>query len=104
MSYVLNKFTRSNQGTLMHQKPLVVEGDRVKKGAVLADGASTDQGEMALGKNLLVAFMSWEGYNFEDAIILSERLVKDDVLSSIHIEEYEVEARTHQAGRRGDHP
>ncbi|MCL4472897.1 MAG: DNA-directed RNA polymerase subunit beta [Actinobacteria bacterium] len=96
--YVLKKFTRSNQGTLMHQKPLVVEGDRVKKGAVLADGASTDMGEMALGKNLLVAFMSWEGYNFEDAIILSERLVKDDVLSSIHIEEYEVEARSTKLG------
>ncbi|MHB8143822.1 MAG: DNA-directed RNA polymerase subunit beta [Thermoleophilia bacterium] len=96
--YVLNKFTRSNQGTLMHQKPLVVEGDRVKKGTVLADGAATDLGEMALGKNLLVAFMSWEGYNFEDAIILSERIVKDDVLSSIHIEEYEVEARTTKLG------
>ncbi|MHB0867198.1 MAG: DNA-directed RNA polymerase subunit beta [Thermoleophilia bacterium] len=97
-SYVLSKYLRSNQGTLMHQKPLVIEGDRVKKGAVLADGASTDQGEIALGKNLLVAFMSWEGYNFEDAIILSERLVKDDVLSSIHIEEYEVEARTTKLG------
>ena len=96
--YEFSKFTRSNQGTLMHQKPLVIEGERVKKGTVLADGASTDQGEMALGKNLLVAFMSWEGYNFEDAIILSERLVKDDVLSSIHIEEYEVEARTTKLG------
>ena len=73
--YEFSKFTRSNQGTLMHQKPLVIEGERIKKGTVLADGASTDQGEMALGKNLLVAFMSWEGYNFEDAIILSERLV-----------------------------
>ncbi|MFA6001834.1 MAG: DNA-directed RNA polymerase subunit beta [Thermoleophilia bacterium] len=96
--YEFSKFTRSNQGTLMHQKPLVIEGERIKKGTVLADGASTDQGEMALGKNLLVAFMSWEGYNFEDAIILSERLVKDDVLSSIHIEEYEVEARTTKLG------
>ncbi len=96
--YILNKFTRSNQGTIIHQKPLVVEGDRVKKGTVLADGAATELGEMALGKNLLVAFMSWEGYNFEDAIILSERIVKDDVLSSIHIEEYEVEARTTKLG------
>jgi len=96
--YEFSKFTRSNQGTLMHQKPLVIEGERIKKGTVLADGASTDQGEMALGKNLLVAFMSWEGYNFEDAIILSERLVKDDILSSIHIEEYEVEARTTKLG------
>jgi len=96
--YEFSKFTRSNQGTLMHQKPLVIEGERIKKGTVLADGASTDLGEMALGKNLLVAFMSWEGYNFEDAIILSERLVKDDVLSSIHIEEYEVEARTTKLG------
>lgn len=96
--YLLNKFTRSNQGTIIHQKPLVEEGERVKKGAVIADGASTDMGELALGKNLLVAFMSWEGYNFEDAIIISERLVKDDVLSSIHIEEYEVEARTTKLG------
>ena len=97
-SYTLSKFTRSNQGTIMHQKPLVEEGARVKANQVLADGASTDEGELALGKNLLVAFMSWEGYNFEDAIILSERLVKDDVLSSIHIEEYEVEARTTKLG------
>jgi DNA-directed RNA polymerase subunit beta len=96
--YELSKYLRSNQGTFIHQKPLVREGDRLKKGAVIADGASTDNGEMALGKNLLVAFMSWEGYNFEDAIILSERLVKDDVLSSIHIEEYEVEARTTKLG------
>ncbi|MHB1382135.1 MAG: DNA-directed RNA polymerase subunit beta [Thermoleophilia bacterium] len=97
-TYTLNKFTRSNQGTLMHQKPLVSEGAKVKRGQVLADGASTDQGELALGKNLLVAFMSWEGYNFEDAIIISERLVKDDVLTSLHIEEYEVEARTTKLG------
>ncbi|MBE0428957.1 MAG: DNA-directed RNA polymerase subunit beta [Thermoleophilia bacterium] len=97
-TYELSKYLRSNQGTLIHQKPLVREDERVKKGAVLADGASTDQGEMALGKNLLVAFMSWEGYNFEDSIILSERLVKDDTLSSIHIEEYEVEARTTKLG------
>ena len=96
--YELVKFTRSNQGTLIHQKPVVDVGDRVDQGTVLSDGASTDNGELALGKNLLVAFMSWEGYNFEDAIIISERLVKDDVLSSIHIEEYEVDARTTKLG------
>jgi DNA-directed RNA polymerase subunit beta len=97
-TYDLVKFTRSNQGTLIHQKPLVFEGDKVEVGEVLADGSSTDQGELALGRNLLVAFMSWEGYNFEDAIILSERVVKDDLLSSIHIEEYEVDARTTKLG------
>ncbi|MGD0997080.1 MAG: DNA-directed RNA polymerase subunit beta [Thermoleophilia bacterium] len=96
--YTLVKFTRSNQGTLIHQKPVVDVGDKVDEGTVLADGSSTDNGELALGKNLLVAFMSWEGYNFEDAIILSERLVKDDVLSSVHIEEYEVDARTTKLG------
>jgi DNA-directed RNA polymerase subunit beta len=96
--YTLVKFTRSNQGTLTHQKPIVDVGDKVDVGTVLADGSSTDQGELALGKNLLVAFMSWEGYNFEDAVILSERIVKDDVLSSIHIEEYEVDARTTKLG------
>ena len=76
---------RSNQGTLIHPKPVVTLGDKVKKGEVLADGSSTDGGELALGANLLVAFMPWEGFNFEDAIVISERLVKDDVLSSIHI-------------------
>ncbi|NUT57356.1 MAG: DNA-directed RNA polymerase subunit beta, partial [Agromyces sp.] len=94
----LQKFMRSNQGTLIHQKPLVKAGQKVKPGDVLADGSATDLGEMALGKNLMVAFMSWEGYNFEDAIILSERLVKDDELTSIHIEEYEVDARTTKLG------
>jgi DNA-directed RNA polymerase subunit beta len=94
----LNKYQRSNQGTLIHQQPRVSSGDTVKKGAVLADGSSTDKGEMALGKNLMVAFMSWEGYNFEDAIILSKRLVKDDELTSIHIEEYEIDARTTKLG------
>ncbi|MEP6640919.1 MAG: DNA-directed RNA polymerase subunit beta, partial [Gaiellales bacterium] len=89
-SYDLIKYRRSNQGTIIHQKPIVFEGQRVSAGEVLADGSSTDMGELALGKNLLVAFMSWEGYNFEDAIILSERLVKDDELTSIHIEEYEI--------------
>jgi DNA-directed RNA polymerase subunit beta len=96
--YVLQKFMRSNQGTLIHQKPLVRNGQSVKRGEVLADGSATDQGEMALGKNLMVAFMSWEGYNFEDAIILSKRLVKDDELTSIHIEEYEIDARTTKLG------
>ena len=97
-TYGLVKFMRSNQGTLIHQKPLVFPGDRVEAGAVLADGSSTDHGEIALGRNLLVAFMSWEGFNFEDAIILSEKVVKDDLLSSIHIEEYEVDARTTKLG------
>jgi DNA-directed RNA polymerase subunit beta len=89
---------RSNQGTLIHQKPLVGTGQKIKAGDVLADGSSTDKGEMALGKNLMVAFMSWEGYNFEDAIILSKRLVQDDELTSIHIEEYEIDARTTKLG------
>jgi DNA-directed RNA polymerase subunit beta len=96
--YELHKFMRSNQGTIIHQKPRVETGQRVEVGTVLADGSSTDRGELALGKNCLVAFMSWEGYNFEDAIIISERLVKDDELSSIHIEEYEIDARTTKLG------
>ncbi|HEX9995154.1 MAG TPA: DNA-directed RNA polymerase subunit beta [Acidimicrobiales bacterium] len=96
--YRLLKFERSNQDTCINQKPLVCEGDRVKAGDVLADGPSTDAGELALGKNLLVAFMPWEGYNFEDAIILSERLVKDDVLTSIHIHEHEIDARDTKLG------
>ena len=89
---------RSNQGTLIHQKPAVILGDKVKKGDVIADGSSTDAGELALGANLLVAFMPWEGFNFEDAIVISERLVKDDVLSSIHIHEYEIDARSTKLG------
>jgi DNA-directed RNA polymerase subunit beta len=96
--YELVKFMRSNQGTLIHQKPVVGLGDKVKAGEVLADGSSTSQGELALGKNLLVAFMPFEGYNFEDAIVISERLVKDDVLSSIHIHEYEIDARSTKLG------
>ena len=96
--YPLHKFMRSNQGTIIHQKPIVDVGKSVVDGDVLADGSASDQGEMALGKNLLVAFMSWEGYNFEDAIILSKRLVSDDELTSIHIEEYEVDARTTKLG------
>ncbi len=96
--YPLTKFMRSNQGTLIHQKPAVTLGDKVKRGEVLADGSSTDGGELALGANLLVAFMPWEGFNFEDAIVISERLVKDDVLSSIHIHEYEIDARSTKLG------
>jgi DNA-directed RNA polymerase subunit beta len=96
--YELQKFMRSNQGTLIHHKPIVRSEQKVKSGDVLADGSSTDRGEMALGKNLMVAFMSWEGYNFEDAIILSKRLVQDDELTSIHIEEYEIDARTTKLG------
>jgi len=96
--YAMTKFMRSNQGTLIHQKPVVSLGQRVKAGEVLADGSSTDHGELALGANLLVAFMPWEGFNFEDAIVLSERLVKEDVLSSIHIHEYEVDARSTKLG------
>ncbi|HUW02564.1 MAG TPA: DNA-directed RNA polymerase subunit beta, partial [Acidimicrobiales bacterium] len=96
--YRLAKFRRSNQDTCINQRPRVVEGDKVTKGSIIADGPSTDEGELALGKNLLVAFMPWEGYNFEDAIILSERLVKDDVLTSIHIKEHEVDARDTKLG------
>ncbi|MGI8773811.1 MAG: DNA-directed RNA polymerase subunit beta [Actinomycetota bacterium] len=94
----LEKFRRSNQSTCINQRAIVKEGQKVKAEDILADGPSTDAGEMALGANLLVAFMSWEGYNFEDAIILSERLVKEDVLTSIHIEEYEVDARDTKLG------
>ncbi len=96
--YHLTKFMRSNQGTLIHQKPVVGLGEKVKAQQVLADGSSTDGGELALGANLMVAFMTFEGYNFEDAIVLSERLVKDDVLSSIHIHEYEIDARSTKLG------
>jgi DNA-directed RNA polymerase subunit beta len=96
--YRLLKFRRSNQDTCINQRPRVREGDKVKLADVLADGPSTDHGELALGKNLLVAFMPWEGYNFEDAIILSERLVKDDVLTSIHIHSHEIDARDTKLG------
>jgi len=96
--YELRKFERSNQGTNYNHTIIVTEGDKVAAGSVLADGPATDKGELALGKNLLVAFMSWEGHNFEDAIILSQNLVKDDTLSSIHIEEYEVDARDTKLG------
>ncbi|MDQ2813154.1 MAG: DNA-directed RNA polymerase subunit beta [Actinomycetota bacterium] len=97
-TYLVSKFRRSNQGTCFNQKPVVTEGDRVEKSQVLADGPCTDHGEMALGKNLLAAFMPWEGHNYEDAIILSQRLVQDDILSSIHIEEHEVDARDTKLG------
>uniref|UniRef100_UPI00066A80B3 DNA-directed RNA polymerase subunit beta n=1 Tax=Nonomuraea sp. SBT364 TaxID=1580530 RepID=UPI00066A80B3 len=97
-TYRVAKFKRSNQGTSFNQKPIVAEGDRIEVNQVIADGPCTDKGEMALGKNLLVAFMPWEGHNYEDAIILSQRLVQDDVLSSIHIEEHEVDARDTKLG------
>jgi DNA-directed RNA polymerase subunit beta len=97
-TYSLSKFRRSNQGTSYNQKVVVSLGQKLEVGSVVADGPCTDNGEMALGKNLLVAFMSWEGHNYEDAIILSQRLVQDDVLTSIHIEEYEVDARDTKLG------
>jgi len=97
-THVMSKFNRSNQDTCINHKTRIVVGQKVKKGQLLADGPSTDWGELALGKNLLVAFMPWRGYNFEDAIILSERLVKDDVLTSIHIHEHEIDARDTKLG------
>ena len=97
-TYRINKFNRSNQGNSYNQRVIVSEGDRVEAGGLIADGPATDGGEMALGRNLLVAFMPWEGHNYEDAIILSQRLVQDDVLSSIHIEEHEVDARDTKLG------
>lgn len=96
--YRLAKFVRSNQGTCYNQTPIVKKGDRVSKGEIIADGPSMDKGELALGRNALVAFMTWDGYNYEDAIIMSERLVKDDVFTSIHIEEFESEARDTKLG------
>ncbi|WP_020501261.1 DNA-directed RNA polymerase subunit beta [Sciscionella marina] len=97
-TYQLQKFRRSNHGTCINQKPIVDEGDRVEVGQVLADGPCTENGEMSLGKNLLVAIMPWEGYNYEDAIILSNRMVRDDVLTSVHIEEHEIDARDTKLG------
>jgi len=96
--YELQKFKRSNQGTAMNQRPLVKRGDKVEKGDIVADGPSTEQGELALGRNILAAFLPWEGYNYEDAILVSERLVNEDVFTSIHIEEYESEARDTKLG------
>ena len=97
-TYKLHKFERTNGGTCFNQRPIVVKGEKVKAGEIIADGPSTDKGEMALGKNVLIAFATWEGYNYEDAVLISERLVKDDVYTSIHIEEYECECRDTKLG------
>ncbi|MDF2870573.1 MAG: DNA-directed polymerase, beta subunit [Anaerocolumna sp.] len=97
-AYKLLKFARSNQGTCINQRPIVVKGDKVDAGQVIADGPSTSQGELALGKNPLIGFMTWEGYNYEDAVLLSERLVQEDVYTSVHIEEYEAESRDTKLG------
>ncbi len=97
-NYRLKKFVRSNQGTCINQKVIVSKGDRVKKGQVLADGPSTDGGELALGRNILIGFMTWEGYNYEDAVLISEKLVKEDAFTSIHIEEHEIECRETKLG------
>src|ERR671927_1998768 len=96
--YQLTKFKRSNQNTCINQKPIVKKGDRVVKGQVIADGPCTDHGELALGRNVLVAFMPWRGYNFEDAILVSEKMVKEDYYTSLHIEEYEIEGRDTKLG------
>ncbi len=96
--YKLTKFLRSNQSTCINQRPIVNDGERVEKGEIIADGPSTSNGEIALGKNILIGFMTWEGYNYEDAILINERLVKEDVFTSIHIEEYECEARDTKLG------
>jgi DNA-directed RNA polymerase subunit beta len=97
--YVLRKFVGLNERTCLNQKPIVKKGQRVKKGQIIADGAATHQGELALGRNVLVAFMTYDGYNFEDAIVISQRLVKEDIFTSIHIEEYDVEIRETKLGR-----
>ena len=97
-TYKLVKFTRSNQGTCINQRPIVNHGDRVEKGEIIADGPSTKNGEIGLGRNILIGFMTWEGYNYEDAILINEKLVKEDIFTSIHIEEYEVEARDTKLG------
>ena len=96
--YTLTKFARSNQGTCVNQRPIVAVGERVTTEQVLADGPACSQGEIALGKNVLVGFVTWEGYNYEDAILLNERLVREDVFTSIHIEEYETESRDTKLG------
>src|SRR5207244_3069344 len=96
--YRLNKYIRSNQSTCFNQKPVVMQGDRVEPGDVIADGASTEVGELALGRNVTVAFMPWQGYNFEDSILISERILKEDLFTSIHIEEYECIARDTKLG------
>ena len=97
--YPLQKFYRSNQGTCLNHRVLVKAGQHVESGDILADGPAIEDGEMALGRNVLVAFMAWDGYNFEDAIIISEKLVRDDVYTSIHIEEFEIEIRETKLGR-----
>ena len=97
--YWLQKFVRSNQGTCINQRPIVSEGQRIKRGDIIADGPATENGELALGRNVLVAFMPWEGYNFEDAILVSEKMVKEDIFTSIHIEEFDLEARDTKLGR-----
>ena len=96
---MLRKFTGLNERTCLNQKPIVKIGQKVKKGTIMADGAATYHGELALGRNVLVAFMSWEGYNYEDAIIISERLVKNDTYTSIHIEEFDLEIRETKLGK-----
>ena len=101
--YLLKKFVGSNQGTCINQRAIVSKGDRVKRGQVLADGHSTSQAELALGKNVLVGFMGWEGYNYEDAILISERIAKDDVFTSIHINKHENRGARHQARRGRNH-
>ena len=97
-TYVLRKFKRTNGSTCINQRPIVKEGEKIKRGEIIADGPATDKGEMALGKNLLIAFTTWEGYNYEDAILLNERLVKEDVLTSLHIEDYDCECRDTKLG------
>ena len=98
--YHLTKFMRSNQSNCYNQRPIVFKGEHVEAGQVIADGPSTSNGELALGKNPLIGFMTWEGYNYEDAVLLSERLVMDDVYTSVHIEEYEAEARDTKLSRK----
>src|SRR5262249_57138579 len=97
--YPLRKFVGLNERTCLNKKPIISLGQKVKKGQVIADGAATKQGELALGRNVLVAFMAWDGYNFEDAIIISEKLVKEDTYTSIHIEEFEIEIRETKLGK-----
>jgi DNA-directed RNA polymerase subunit beta len=102
--YQLHKFVRSNQGTCYNQRPIVQVGERVEAGTIIADGPSTSFGELALGRNVLVAFMPWEGYNYEDAILISEKLVKVMYLHPFHIEEYECEAAGYQPGSGRNNP
>ena len=98
VSHELDVFRRTNQGTCFHQRPLCSTGEKIKKGDILADGASTEQGDLAVGQNLLVAYMPWQGYNFEDAVIISSRLKKEDVFSSIHIQQFTVDVRDTKLG------